>query len=433
VSNYNGAESSTSSFSFRPPQADLPTDPRTSAFLLAALASGCAEHAITIAAMTSITGGQGGGIFVGWRAGAGRTVAQASDAAARQFAVKEGDHLTLLNVYRAFEIAGRSREWCVAHCVSHSSMMRATEVRSQLRGSLSALITRERVRRQSAKTVVSAASSAGSRRLPVAVVDYEDDEESNDVLVFRTAGRKRSRSTTMGFDSTGSIASDVVDPSIKWSLSGDATLDDDDGAMLLLALRRCLVSGFFSNAARLGYDGKYVTVKEGQSAAIHSSSVLSRMGGMPAEWVIYGSAVWSAGELQMHNVTVIDPRWLLELAPHYYEARGGYKDAGPSDSSTVSETGRVGADGVAAAPPAALPLNIAYKSAAQRKRERDEQAALEHQAAEARKSTKLSQAASTLPVPPVPPPRAAGVAGVLGLLFGDEAADGAFGTAPSRV
>ena len=115
--------------------ADLPVDPRTAAFLLASLGSGCAEHAITIAAMVSATGqgGGGGSVFVGWRAGAGRTQAQASDAAALQFAVREGDHLTLLNIYRAYEVAGRSKQWCQQHCVSPAAMQRATEVRAQLR------------------------------------------------------------------------------------------------------------------------------------------------------------------------------------------------------------------------------------------------------------------------------------------------------------
>jgi hypothetical protein len=74
--------------------------------LLAALAAGCAEQAATIAAMAA----HADGLWAGGGGGGGRALA-----AAAGFAVKEGDHLTLLNVYRTFEVAGRSPAWCAQH------------------------------------------------------------------------------------------------------------------------------------------------------------------------------------------------------------------------------------------------------------------------------------------------------------------------------
>jgi HrpA-like RNA helicase len=58
--------------------ADLPAEPRPAAMLLAALASGCAEQAITVAAMTAVQG-----IFLGWRPGAPKKEQLACDDAVR--------------------------------------------------------------------------------------------------------------------------------------------------------------------------------------------------------------------------------------------------------------------------------------------------------------------------------------------------------------
>lgn len=38
----------------------------------------------------------------------------------------------------------------------------------------------------------------------------------------------------------------------------------------------------------------------------------------PPEWVIYHELVLTSKEF-MRNLIVIDPKWLLEIAPHYYK------------------------------------------------------------------------------------------------------------------
>eukprot|EP00752_Nemacystus_decipiens_P017500 g15688.t1 len=86
------------------------------------------------------------------------------------------------------------------------------------------------------------------------------------------------------------------------------------------ALRRCLVAGFFANVAKLSPDGRYRTVRDSTVVAIHPSSVLAHFGS-PPEWILFNE-ISKTSQLFVRDVTVIDPRWLTELAPHFYEFRG---------------------------------------------------------------------------------------------------------------
>ncbi|XP_068950255.1 ATP-dependent RNA helicase DHX33 isoform X1 [Petaurus breviceps papuanus] len=51
----------------------------------------------------------------------------------KKFISSEGDHLTLLNVYRAFRNVGGNKEWCRENFVNSKNMMLVAEVRAQLR------------------------------------------------------------------------------------------------------------------------------------------------------------------------------------------------------------------------------------------------------------------------------------------------------------
>ncbi|CAM9685796.1 unnamed protein product [Sphacelaria rigidula] len=84
-------------------------------------------------------------------------------------------------------------------------------------------------------------------------------------------------------------------------------------------LRRCLVAGFFANAAKLSPDGHYRTVRDGTVIAIHPSSVLAHFGS-PPEWILFHE-ISKTSQLFARDVSVVDPRWLIELAPHFYEFR----------------------------------------------------------------------------------------------------------------
>lgn len=101
-------------------------------------------------------------------------------------------------------------------------------------------------------------------------------------------------------------------------------------------LRKCLVSGYFKNAARMLPDGTYRSAREGavscgkhgfdvnqlsQILHVHPSSVMFTR--QPSTgWVIFHEVVETTKSF-MRDLTVVDEEWLVELAPHYYQFKGG--------------------------------------------------------------------------------------------------------------
>ncbi|KAF9683640.1 hypothetical protein SADUNF_Sadunf04G0034900 [Salix dunnii] len=86
----------------------------------------------------------------------------------------------------------------------------------------------------------------------------------------------------------------------------------------MLAVRKAVTAGFFANASRLeafSHNGMYKTVRGSQEVYIHPSSVLFRVN---PKWVIYHSLV-STDRQYMRNVMTIDPSWLTEAAPHFFQ------------------------------------------------------------------------------------------------------------------
>lgn len=83
-------------------------------------------------------------------------------------------------------------------------------------------------------------------------------------------------------------------------------------------LRKAVVAGFFANACRLEAfteNGMYKTLRSSQEVYIHPSSVLFRVN---PKWIIYYSLVLTE-RLYMRNVIAIDPSWLTDAAPHFYQ------------------------------------------------------------------------------------------------------------------
>ncbi|KAL6992438.1 ATP-dependent RNA helicase [Sarracenia purpurea var. burkii] len=83
-------------------------------------------------------------------------------------------------------------------------------------------------------------------------------------------------------------------------------------------VRKAVTSGFFANACNLeafSHNGMYKTVRSFQEVYIHPSSVLFRVN---PKWVVYHSLV-STDRQYMRNVISIDPSWLIEAAPHFYQ------------------------------------------------------------------------------------------------------------------
>ena len=104
--------------------AELALEPMLAKCLLAAPSFGCLSEMLTIAAMTSL---QGNVWFT-------HDSKKAEESARRKFAVEEGDHLTLLNVYQTFVTKGKKdAKWCQSHYLNFKSMSRAVSIRNQLR------------------------------------------------------------------------------------------------------------------------------------------------------------------------------------------------------------------------------------------------------------------------------------------------------------
>ena len=104
--------------------AELALEPMLAKCLLSAPSFGCLSEMLTIAAMTSL---QGNVWFT-------HDSKKQEETARRRFAVEEGDHLTLLNVYQAFVTKGKKdSKWCQQHHLNFKSMTRAVSIRNQLR------------------------------------------------------------------------------------------------------------------------------------------------------------------------------------------------------------------------------------------------------------------------------------------------------------
>ncbi|CAK8685220.1 putative ATP-dependent RNA helicase DHX35 [Clavelina lepadiformis] len=77
---------------------------------------------------------------------------------------------------------------------------------------------------------------------------------------------------------------------------------------------KCIVSGFFLNAAQLRGDGFYHGLYNKASLVIHPTSVLVRE--LP-KWIVYTDILQSSKTF-MRNVTAIEPEWLSDIASHVY-------------------------------------------------------------------------------------------------------------------
>ncbi|KAJ4830153.1 hypothetical protein Tsubulata_019942 [Turnera subulata] len=80
-------------------------------------------------------------------------------------------------------------------------------------------------------------------------------------------------------------------------------------------IRKAITAGFFFHAARKDPQEGYRTLVENQPVYIHPSSALFQR---QPDWVIYHELVMTSKEY-MREVMVIDPKWLVELAPRFFK------------------------------------------------------------------------------------------------------------------
>ncbi|KAJ4351780.1 uncharacterized protein N0V89_007123 [Didymosphaeria variabile] len=110
--------------------AELPLEPMLARTLLNAPSFGCFSEMLSISAMMTLQG-------TAFVAHDGNQ--KLLEKARRRFAVKEGDHITLYNVYQAFTnpaVGKQSSQWCRENCLNYKAMLKAVSVRKQLRNYL---------------------------------------------------------------------------------------------------------------------------------------------------------------------------------------------------------------------------------------------------------------------------------------------------------
>ena len=79
---------------------------------------------------------------------------------------------------------------------------------------------------------------------------------------------------------------------------------------------KSLISGYFSQVAHLESAGYYITIKDNQYVFIHPSSYLH--GSRKATWVLFQEFVLTSKNY-IRTVTEIQPEYLLQVAPHYFD------------------------------------------------------------------------------------------------------------------
>ncbi|KAI9262596.1 P-loop containing nucleoside triphosphate hydrolase protein [Helicostylum pulchrum] len=82
-------------------------------------------------------------------------------------------------------------------------------------------------------------------------------------------------------------------------------------------VRKCIASGYFSQAAIAEPDGsgRFRTIRDNVLLNIHPNSVLFNRN---PKCVVFHEVVETT-QAYMRDLTVIEPEWLAELAPHFYE------------------------------------------------------------------------------------------------------------------
>ncbi|KAG5729103.1 Pre-mRNA-splicing factor ATP-dependent RNA helicase prp22 [Termitomyces sp. T112] len=86
-------------------------------------------------------------------------------------------------------------------------------------------------------------------------------------------------------------------------------------------VRKAICSGFFRHAAKKDPQEGYKTLVEGTPVYIHPSSALFNRN---PEWLIYHELVLTTREY-CHNVTAVEPKWLVEVAPQFFQVADASK------------------------------------------------------------------------------------------------------------
>ena len=79
-------------------------------------------------------------------------------------------------------------------------------------------------------------------------------------------------------------------------------------------LRKALVCGLFTHAARRQPDGSFLVIKSGQTVHLHPSSVLL---GKKPKCIVFNEVVLTSKQYA-HTASVVDAAWLPQLVPRLF-------------------------------------------------------------------------------------------------------------------
>ncbi|KAJ2018654.1 Pre-mRNA-splicing factor ATP-dependent RNA helicase PRP16 [Coemansia sp. S680] len=85
------------------------------------------------------------------------------------------------------------------------------------------------------------------------------------------------------------------------------------------AIRQCICSAYFHQAARVKSLGEYNDLRTGMPCHLHPTSALYGMGYTP-DYIVYHELVFTSKEY-MQCVTAVDPKWLAEMGPMFFSLR----------------------------------------------------------------------------------------------------------------
>ncbi|XP_061432593.1 ATP-dependent RNA helicase DHX33 isoform X1 [Lethenteron reissneri] len=105
--------------------ASFPLDAPLAKTMLESQALGCTEEVLTVVSMLSVDS-----VFVSPPSAERRDAAQS---ARNRFTSPEGDHVSLVSIYRAFRAVNGNKEWCQENFINHRNMLTAVKIREQLR------------------------------------------------------------------------------------------------------------------------------------------------------------------------------------------------------------------------------------------------------------------------------------------------------------
>ncbi|MCJ1446873.1 MAG: DEAH-box RNA helicase prp16 [Stictis urceolatum] len=85
------------------------------------------------------------------------------------------------------------------------------------------------------------------------------------------------------------------------------------------AIRRCICSGFYHQAAKVKGIGEYTNLRTSVTVQLHPTSALYGLGYLP-DYVVYHELILTSKEY-MSTVTSVDPHWLVELGGVFYSLK----------------------------------------------------------------------------------------------------------------